>query len=300
MEGCQSKPPYDLNIPVKVGPNTTLIAMVRRALTLGYSTIALNTEVHQSQFITKKDKSKPPPADNLVDFPAPTQLNLLPSDYPSLAERGLTPTILNRLTITMTNNDFMIAYNKSAVAKQYDLLAINCASSPALTALLKSSFRFDLLCFNPDQVVGGLRWTRKLYSECVDRHIHFELSYAPMVRNSEDRRRVMSQALNYQAVGRSRAIIITSEARSPLELRSPGDVSNLGFLLGLKQAQGVDAVHKTGITVHKAAIGRRMGPFRARVEKLEESNLHLAPDLASINQEKEEKLPDDIDMDQSL
>ena len=46
----------------------------------------------------------------------------------------------------------MIAYNKSAVAKQYDLLAINCASSPALTALLKSSFRFDLLCFNPDQV----------------------------------------------------------------------------------------------------------------------------------------------------
>merc|ERR1712037_914498 len=97
------------------------------------------------------------------------------------------------------------------------------ASSPALTALLKSSFRFDLLCFNPDQVVGGLRWTRKLYSECVDRHIHFELSYAPMVRSSEDRRRVMSQALNYQAVGRSRAIIITSEARSPLELRSPGN-----------------------------------------------------------------------------
>merc|ERR1719209_2212033 len=110
----------------------------------------------------------------------------------------------------------------------------------------------------------------------------------------------MSQALNYQAVGRSRAIIITSEARSPLELRSPGDVSNLGFLLGLKQAQGVDAVHKTGITVHKAAIGRRMGPFRARVEKLEESKLHLAPDLANINQEKEEQLPDDIDMDQSL
>ena len=170
--------------------------------------------MHQGQFITKKDKSKPPPADNLADFPAPTVLNLSPSDYPSLAERGLTPTILNRLTITMTNNDFMIAYNKSGVAKQYDLLAINCASSPALTALLKSSFRFDLLCFNPDQValtakkssqykkctdiasckvVGGLRWTRKLYSECVERHIHFELSYAPMVRNSEDRRRVMSQ-----------------------------------------------------------------------------------------------------------
>ena len=50
--------------------------------------------------------------------------------------------------------------------------------------------------------------------------------------------------------------------------------------------------------VHKAAIGRRMGPFRARVEKLDQSNLHLAPDLADINQEKE-KLPDAVDMDQS-
>ena len=42
-----------------------------------------------------------------------------------------------------------------------------------------------------------------------------------------------------------------------------------------------------------------MGPFRARVEKLGESNLHLAPDLANLNQE-EEKLPDANDMDQSL
>ena len=28
-----------------------------------------------------------------------------------------------------------------------------------------------------------------------------------------------------------------------------GDVSNLGFLLGLKQAEGVDAVNTTGSTV---------------------------------------------------
>ena len=77
----------------------------------------------------------------------------------------------------------------------------------------------------------------------------------------------------------------------------------------------MDAVNKTGVAVsfivanphkwhffdqvHKAAIGRRMGPFRARVEKLDQSNLHLAPDLADINQE-EEKLPDAVDMDQSM
>ena len=37
------------NLHPKVGPNTTLITMVRRALALGYSTIALNTEVTKNQ-----------------------------------------------------------------------------------------------------------------------------------------------------------------------------------------------------------------------------------------------------------
>ena len=57
--------------------------------------------------------------------------------------------------------------------------------------------------------------------------------------------------------------------------------------------------------VHKAALGRRMGPFRARVEKLGPDNLHLAP--TNTNQAANQvdlKLDDEEgsppDMDQSL
>ena len=281
----ESEGPYDLNIPVRCGSSTTLLAVVRRALSLGYRTVALNTEVSQGQFITKKDKSRKEQADTLLDFPPPTHLNLGPGDYPALASQGLAPTILNRLTINMTNNDFMIAYNKSAVAKQYDILAINCSSSPALTALLKSSFRFDILCFSPDQVAAGVKWTRKLYYECVERHVHLELSYGPMVRSSVDRRRVMSQALTYSSVGRSRALLLTSEARTPLELRSPDDAANLGILLGMGQGGGVVAVRRAGAAVHRAGAGRRMGPFRVRVQKLGEDNLHLAPTPVDLQEE---------------
>jgi ribonuclease P/MRP protein subunit RPP1 len=247
---------------------------------------------------------------------------LEPGDYPALAERGLKPTVLSRLTIHMTTNDFMIAYNKSAVAKQYDILAINCPSSPALTALLKSSFRFDLLSFCPDQVVAGVRWTRKLYSECVERHVHLELSYGPMVRSSVDRRRVISQSHTYRAVGRSRyfqiqkyqntaagiskyqtprcrAVLVTSGALSPLELRAPADVANLGFLLGLKQAEGVAAVERAGGAVHRAGLGRRLGPFRVRVEVLGEENLHLVPAPADIGDgnDGEKSLPAAVNME---
>lgn len=277
MEECRSEGPYDLNLPVACAPDSSLLQVVRRALSLGYRTIALNTEVHQSQFVTKKEKGRKEGANVLADFPAPPALALTPSDYPALHALSRAPTILTRLTITMTNNDFMIAYNKSAVAKTYDLLAINCSSSPALTALLKSSFRFDLLTFTPDQVVGGIRWTRKLYYECVERHVHFEINYAPMIRGSEDRRRVISQAHTFHDVGRSRAILLSSAARAPLELRAPTDVGNLGFLLGLKQAAGVAAVQAAGAKVERAAMGRKMGPFRVRLAVLGEENMHLAP-----------------------
>lgn len=252
--------------------------------------------MHQSQFITRKDKSKKEPAgDILLDFPPPTLLSIGPCDYPALAEQGLKPTILNRLTINMVNNDFMIAYNKSTVAKQYDILAINCSTSPGLTALLKSSFRFDILSFSPDQVISGIKWTRKLYYECVERHVHFELSYGPMIRSSVDRRRVISHSHTYHAVGKSRAILITSEARNPLELRAPADVANLGFLLGLKQAQGVTAVERAGQAVHKAGLGRRMGPFRVRVEKLGEDNQCLAPTRVDLEHDENESAAEEME-----
>ena len=37
--------PYDLNIPVNCGANTTPTTLVKRALALGYRTVALNVQV---------------------------------------------------------------------------------------------------------------------------------------------------------------------------------------------------------------------------------------------------------------
>jgi len=270
--------PYDLNIPVACAPSTTLRAVVVRALGLGYHTLALNTEVKQSMFVTRKEKKARLDTPTLEDFPPPPTLDLQPQDYPLLAARGLKPNILTRLTITVSNNEFMIRYNKSSTARQYDILSLNCASAQALTAIVKSNWKFDILTFDPNFEAGmGIKWSRKLYYECVDKNIHFELSYSPMIRDSMDRRRVISQAHMYHSVGKSRSIILTSEARKPLELRAPGDVANLAFLLGLSENQGKTGIGENGFKVHKAAVGRRMGPFRARIDKLTSDNEHLVP-----------------------
>merc|ERR1719187_2846799 len=114
----------------------------------------------------------------------------------------------------------------------------------------------------------SMKWTRKLYYECVDKNIYMELPYAALIRDSEERRRVISQAHNYHSVGKSRNIILTSGATHPFHLRACTDVSNLGFILGLTSNQGADSVGVTSWACHKAAVGRRMGPFQVRIEKI--------------------------------
>ena len=74
--------------------------------------------------------------------------------------------------------------------------------------------------------------------------------------------------LGGMAINVSGCVILTSGARTPMELRASTDVSNLAFILGLTANQGVDSVGVTTWRCHKAAVGRRMGPFQVRVEKL--------------------------------
>jgi len=293
-----NRAPYDLNIPVKCSSNTTPLALVRRALTLGYQTVALNVEVNQNQFLTKKQaKEKAGQNDALLDFPTPPSVSVTPEDYPDLAKLGLSPTILTRLTISISNNDFMIHYNKSNVAKQYDILAINVSTSAALSALLKSSFRWDILCFSPSYVANGVKWNRKLYYECVEKFVHFELPYSPLIRDSTDRRRVISQAHTYHSVGKSRNIIFSSEARSPIDLRAPADVANLAWILGLTENQGKEAVSVKCWAVHKAAVGRKMGPFQVNIEKITSENSEKVP--VSSDENEDESKSDVSDMEAS-
>ena len=108
-----------------------------------------------------------------------------------------------------------------------------------------------------------------------------------MIRGSEERRRVISQSHVYHSVGKCRNIFLTSSALSPMELRSPSDVANLAFILGMSENQGKDAVSAKCWQLHKAAVGRRMGPFQVRVEKLDDK------DCDDDDDESEEEGSDD-------
>jgi len=281
----------DLNIP---GYGTTgqipTKDLIRRALLLGYETIAINVSVNQKDLLSKgKERQKAKKAKTigsaeqdqaLLDFPDPPVIDLNSCDYPDLASKNKTPVVLTRLTLTFSNNDFLPIFNNSKNVDKYDILAICPTSALALQNLLKSNFKADIIAFEPENNLSTgdvanstpdtiVRWTRKLYNECVEKNMYFELPYAPAIRDSTVRRRIIRQSHIYHAVGKSKNIIISSDAKHVLELRGPRDVANLGHLFGLNEQQGKFAVSNMANEAIRSAAGRKIGPYRATVQRIE-------------------------------
>ena len=236
-----------------------------------------------------------------------TNVNLSVSDYPDLATKNKAPVILTRLTLTFTNNDFLPIFNNSKTVEKYDLLALCPTSAIALQNLLKSNFRADIITFDPEAGLDRsantksgsdsvVRWTRKLYMECADKYMYFELPYAPAIRDSTTRRRIIRQAHIYHAVGKSKNVIMTSSAGHVLELRGPHDVANLGNLFGLNEKQGKFAVSNMGVRVVQSSAGRKIGPYRAlvqRIEDLPEEERWKIPKTNNVAESKQSSDSDD-------
>ena len=181
----------DLSIP----SDSNYKEVVKRALSLGYQTLAINVKVHQNQLLFKSRQNKKAKLENvpnqMLDFPKAPNLDLEPDDYPDLNSKGKAPSILKRLTITFFNNDFLPFLSNSENVKDYDLIAILPESTIALQNLLKSnSFKGDIICFNPEQVKDVL-WNRKMYMELVRNDYFFEIPYAPCIRDNTLRRRII-------------------------------------------------------------------------------------------------------------
>ena len=249
----------DLNVPF----DDDIEAKIAQLSKLGYTTVAVNVTVCQDDLTTrakqnqgKRAKLSAEAEKKRLDFPSPPSISVR-------AAEGVT--ILTRLTIAFKDNNFIPIFNNSQAAKSYDIIALCPANAHALQALLKSSMTADIVSFVPENA-ADVRWTRKLYSDCVARHMFFELCYAPCVRDATARRRTISQAHNYHSAGKSRNVVICSGAERVAELRGPHDAANLGFIFGLNEQQGKLAVGSMGLEVVRAAAGRKLGPFRATVE----------------------------------
>jgi len=195
----------DLNIPLNCDPSTNVVDLLRTAFTLGYSTVAINTEVGKeclasSKALQKGKKRKrnendddTSTADQFAaagesgdgstnEIPKPASITL--ADVGQIPNpKNLQRRILHRLTVELDDRQQCHKLMGSDNVGRYDLLAILPTTESALQHAIQN-LKIDIIAFDADS--KPLPLTRKLYGVAIQRGIHFELTYSRMIGNTLD------------------------------------------------------------------------------------------------------------------
>ncbi|XP_047525736.1 ribonuclease P protein subunit p30 [Pieris napi] len=225
---------------------------------LGFNTIAINSYVEETDEEPKKKKRKGEIKEK-KDFIPP------PIDISNEGKGNLN--ILQRITIGFSDSSVAIKMNSSENLKKYDIIAVIPKTLQAFQYAC-GTLDVDIITFEPESRIP-YKISRKLYRQAVERGIFFELMYAPAIKDSSARKNIISAAHNYHAVGKSRNIIITSSALTPIQTRSVHDIINLGFIFGLNSNESVKAIRNNVRQLILKAQGRKCGKHYMEIESID-------------------------------
>lgn len=213
----------DLNVSwpqksFKDAVNAEQVAKVRHTLStlhlLGYTHVALNFTVSHS------DK-----------FPNnPKELNPLKIDErfgDLMKSTGLK--IYSRITLII--DDPSKGQSLSKISQHYDIIAALPISERGIT-LATTNLDIDLLTFHYGQRLPTFLKHKSICS-CVKRGVKVEIVYAHALRDSQSRRQFISNVRSVIRSSRSRGIVISSGAQSPIECRNLLSTTCLIKSLGL-------------------------------------------------------------------
>ncbi len=175
---------------------------------------------------------------------------------------------LTRLNIPIDDtNVAQEAMNNAAVVNSYDILAVQPQSERAF-AFACNSLYIDIISLDLSKRLS-YRFRPDLIKAALQRGVFFEILYAPLLRELGSRRQMFANAQSLSRETRGRGIILSSGARTAIELRGPYDVVNLATFLGLSEAQAHAAVGKNPAAVVEHAKKRKAfrGTLVIRVRK---------------------------------
>ncbi|CAL9734600.1 ribonuclease P/MRP protein subunit Rpp1p [Monosporozyma servazzii] len=186
--------------------------------TLGYSHIALNFTVNQS------DKFP----NNVRDM-NPMQIDTRFKDL--METTGLK--IYSRITLII--DDPSKGQSLSKISQAFDIVAALPVSEKGL-GLATTSLDIDILTFNYGNRLPTIL-KHKNICNCVNRGVKVEIVYAYALRDIQQRRQFISNVRNVLRASRLRGIVVSSGAQSALECRNTLGVSSLLRTLGLTNDQ---------------------------------------------------------------
>ncbi|KAG2446643.1 hypothetical protein HYH02_008215 [Chlamydomonas schloesseri] len=159
-----------------------------------------------------------------------------------------------QLSASGANADLLRGYHLVSITpKNERVLHMACTSLDVDVVCLELSSRMNLK-LRPPAVKAALR-----------RGIHFEICYAPGLREVTARRNLFCNAQSLVRATRGRNILLGSSARTGWEVRSPVELVHMAALFGLTRQQAQDAVRLAPRAVLAHAAARLAGRGAAAV-----------------------------------
>uniref|UniRef100_A0ACD5WQQ2 Uncharacterized protein n=1 Tax=Avena sativa TaxID=4498 RepID=A0ACD5WQQ2_AVESA len=222
---------FDLSLLPSSNPNSRLLAAAR-ALELGYAAVALD-HPHRG-LLADADRCRTAPFPVLSSLPLPSSASLHRS-------RNGSPTYepfrqYTRITLSLDS----IAAAASALApsaarllRTYDIVAVRPLNQATLDYLCQFATEMDVISIDFSHKLP-FRLKLAMVKLALQRGIHFEIAYSPLIDDVNSRRQVLAEAKLLVDWTKGKNLIISSAAHNANEIRGPYDVINLcAYLLGL-------------------------------------------------------------------
>lgn len=140
--------------------------------------------------------------------------------------------VYTRLTAILSDASHVHVLSQDVV-KSYDLLAVQ-PQTEKLFQQCCGSLEVDVIALDMTQRIPFYLKPAQL-RQAVERGIHFEILYSPMILDSTARQHIISTAKDLVELTKGKNVIISSGAEKPINLRGPYDVINLALLFGFKE-----------------------------------------------------------------
>ncbi|KAM3727628.1 Ribonuclease P protein subunit [Dirofilaria immitis] len=212
------------------------MAMVRRAVRMGYDSIVINTDIGQ---MVQENDNEPPRKKkkggkerNII--PNPVSIDCAELDTSMLDTNGKRLRIFSRLTTTISSNTEVHLLMHHPQLKKYDLIAVRPSDDQILQTLSRKGEFVDIITY--DQASTSVGWLNKskIIQLCINDGITFEITYADALKDSSQRREVLTNGRQLlMSTKRGDGVVIASGAERMIDIRAPYDAANISVLFGV-------------------------------------------------------------------
>jgi RNase P/RNase MRP subunit p30 len=167
--------------------------------------------------------------------------------------------LYSRLNVIVHDNQSLHYLKRAEVQQHFDLISLQPATRDILLYLLGSTtVQHELLVLDPSDS-ELLPFPSKLMRAAAERGITFELIYSNALRDPFERRNLLAfgRSLATNIFKRGQAMIFSSNAVNPLQIRSPYDMMEIGQLFGFNEEISRKMINENPMDVLARSFSRK-------------------------------------------